>query len=332
MRTLLTFLIVFVTFTVFAQTKPSIRFEDKVRIREAFIIEKKYGESLWKDYTKAPFSIILVYKGNEFLINHPNPSSDFISLGFDSFLNSKVYYRKRVFNKYFLATFPAVNGVSCIVVGTSKNTKKTTADWVITILHERFHQYQQNSKNFYQDAMALGISNGDNTGMWQLNYPFPYQDSEINLKYNNYTASLKRAVEMIDTNTFAEAFAMLLKSKNEFKRALKPTDYKYFSFQLYQEGIARYTEFLFLEALENYQPSKEITKINDFVGFNVFKKEFYKKHMNNITSLQLNTHKRVCFYDLGLAEGILLNKLNPKWRDQYLLDKFDVTNFYLKKN
>ncbi len=30
---------------------------------------------------------------------------------------------------------------------------------------------------------------------------------------------------------------------------LKPDDYKYFSFQVWQEGIARYTEYKFLEAM-----------------------------------------------------------------------------------
>src|SRR6267378_5188307 len=94
------------------QQKPAMRMEDRVRIKEAGTISRFYGENVWKGISKAPFAIILVDDSVEFLINHPSPSKDFRPLGYDSLLSTRVYHRKAVFDKQFLATFPAVNGVN----------------------------------------------------------------------------------------------------------------------------------------------------------------------------------------------------------------------------
>jgi hypothetical protein len=37
--------------------------------------------------------------------------------------------------------------------------------------------------------------------------------------------------------------------------------------------------------------------------------------------------KRICFYAIGFAEGLLLDKLNPKWHDNYLIDKFNIERY-----
>jgi len=93
-----------------------MRIEDRVRIREAETISRFYGDNVWQGLAKTPFAIILVDDSVEFLLNHSSPSRDFSPLGFDSLLATRVYYRRAVFDKHFLATFPAVNGVNTIVV------------------------------------------------------------------------------------------------------------------------------------------------------------------------------------------------------------------------
>lgn len=327
-----TFLTCFCALTIslyyFSNSKPAIQYDDKIRLREVFRIEKEFGENIWKGYTTPPFAIVLIYDDYEFLINHPKPSNDFIFLENDPILKTPVYYRKRVFNKHFLATFPAVGGVTCVVVGSPKNTNKTTTEWIVTLLHERFHQYQYTSKNYYQDALNLGISNGDTTGMWQLNYPFPYKNEKVVQFYDTYTSALKAAVDHISHKDFDSYFRQFLKARKSLKQNISTNDYIYFSFQLYQEGIARYTEYAFLDAMKDFSPSKELKKIADFEPFSLYKKRFYKKHLNNVVNLKLDQIKRVCFYDAGFAEALLINKVNSTWRDRYLLDKFDIEKFY----
>ena len=60
---------------------------------------------------------------------------------------------------------------------------KTSTPWVVTMLHEHFHQLQDSQPNVFQDVMALDLAGGDQTGMWMLNYPFPYKDEKINVEF-----------------------------------------------------------------------------------------------------------------------------------------------------
>jgi len=70
--------------------------------------------------------------------------------------------------------------ISTIVVGQAENTSaKTSSSWVITVLHEHFHQLQDSQPNFYSDVNALNLARGDQTGMWMLNYAFPYERTEV---------------------------------------------------------------------------------------------------------------------------------------------------------
>ena len=46
-------------------------------------------------------------------------------------------------------------------------------------MHEHFHQLQWAQPEYLKAIDDLGLSKGDATGMWMLNYPFPYDDPEI---------------------------------------------------------------------------------------------------------------------------------------------------------
>ena len=88
-----------------------------------------------------------------------------------------------------------------------------------------------------------------------------------------------------------------------------------------------YTEYKFLQLLDEYTPFDDIFLLPDFIPFKKFKEQFLMSHLAAVTGLKLEKEKRVCFYDIGLAEGILLDKLNPQWRLQYLSKKFFLENY-----
>jgi hypothetical protein len=147
---------------VLAQGKPAIPDIDRIRLAEAFSIGETLGNRVWKDWDKSPFAVMLVTPENEFLIRHPQPSKDFTLAGYDPLLKSNVYFRKRTQQINFLATFPAVGGVSTIVIGQAENTsKKTSTPWVVTLLHEHFHQLQSSQPTYYAEVDKLNLSRGD---------------------------------------------------------------------------------------------------------------------------------------------------------------------------
>ena len=179
------------------------------------------------------------------------------------------------------------------------------------------------------ETNELGLSNGDETGMWQLNYPFPYKNPQVVKSYNEYTEALYAAVKAIDTEQWITLKDKFLKQRQAFKESLSPNDYKYISFQWYQEGIARYTEYAFLERIvEEYEPTEEVKSLGDFVPFDSYKKEFFEKHIESVRNLKLEEVGRITVYDVGFAEALILRELNPDWDRNYLKKKFDLEKLY----
>ncbi|MDO8548558.1 MAG: hypothetical protein Q7S39_00200 [Ignavibacteria bacterium] len=322
--------IIFFSSNIFIKAQSSIRYEDKIRIAEAYRIAELYCNKIWKDWDKAPFALLLIYDDNEFLINHPSPTEDFELIGFDSLLKSNVYYRERVFNTNLLATFPAVNGLTTIVAGTPENTEKSSVVWIITILHEHFHQYQYSQPDYYSSVNELDLSGGDETGMWMLNYPFPYDDEEVNKQHKKLTEALLKVVIPFppDSRLFHRDLTDFLEERKNFKNLLNEKDYKYFSFQLWQEGIARYTEYKIADMISNYEPSEELIALKDYKPFYEAADGIRENIFNQIKEWSLKDNQRLCFYSFGAAEGLLLDRVNKNWKEQYFERKFFLEEYY----
>lgn len=306
---------------------------DRIRLAEAFRIGETLGNKVWKDWDKAPFAVLLVTPEYEFLIRHPRPSKDFTLLGYDSLLKSNIYFRKQTQSINFLATFPAVGGVSTIVIGQAENTsQRTSTPWVITVLHEHFHQLQDSQPTYYQEVDALNLSRGDRMGMWMLNFAFPYRDAKVAERFSALSKLLAETLQTKNKFGFTAKLNEYLEARREFRQMLNPDDYKYFSFQIWKEGIARYTEWRIADlAARKYKPSKEFLALKDYTLFkNAADTILNKQIMTNLPILQLEKSERNVFYPFGAAEGLLLDRVNPKWQSRYLTEKFFVDTYFVE--
>ena len=162
-----------------APTDSGIPPADRIRLAEGFRLADSLGQRLWPDWNSAPFAVLLVTPDREFLMRHPKPSQDFMVLGEDSVIGAQVWFRPRRFDIHLLATLP-VGGIPTIVIGRAESTQvQTSTPWVCTLLHEHFHQLQYSRPGYYSGVNALGLSRGDSTGMWMLNFPFPYDRADV---------------------------------------------------------------------------------------------------------------------------------------------------------
>ena len=314
-----------------ANEKPRIPEVDRIRLAEAFSIGERLGDSVWKGWDKAPFAVLLVTAENEFLIRHPSPSADFAPLGYDSLLKSNLYYRKRTQRTDLLATFPAVGGVSTIVIGQAENTTaKTSTEWVVTILHEHFHQLQSSHPDYYAQVEALNLSRGDQSGMWMLNFAFPYKENKIAERFSALGKLLALALGAEKKSEFSVRLKAYLQARLEFQQMLNPDDYRYFSFQVWQEGIARYTEYRIADlAAKKYKPGKEFRALKDYTSFKeVADSILNKRILSNLSTLQLENSERLVFYPFGAAEALLLDRANPDWQSRYFTEKFYVDRYF----
>jgi len=320
---------------VLAQQKPAISAVDRTRLAEAFRIGEKLGNRVWSNWDKAPLAVLLVTPDYEFLIRHPRPSGDFTLTNYDPVLKSDVYFRKRTQNIDFLATFPAVGGVPTIVIGQAENTdKKTSTPWVVTVLHEHFHQLQMSQPSYYSEVESLNLSHGDQSGMWMLNFAFPYQDDRVAAQFSSLSNLLAQALKAETTKEFSIKLASYLEARKAFQNSLSPDDYKYFSFQLWQEGIARYAEFHIADlAAKEYKPSKEFRSLKDYMPFKEVAATILDQQvLGRLLTLQLAKSERLVFYPFGAAEGLLLDRANPKWRNRYFTEKFYLDKYFSSTN
>ena len=347
-----------------AVTAPALAQIDRVRLREVFWLGDSIGDRVWPGWSKAPFSVLLVTPEYEFLVRYAGPQpeaassrltpkqkaassrrspkheaasigatapADFTNLGYDTLLKTDVYYRKRIFPTHFLATFPAVSGsmISTIVVGQAENTSaKTSARWVITVLHEHFHQLQDSQPNFYSDVNALNLARGDQTGMWMLNYAFPYERIPVQEQFATMSKLLAAATEAPKRER-AKRVREYLEARRKFQEMLAPDDYKYFSFQFWKEGIARYTEYRVAEmAAAKFRVSKEFRALKDYQSFAEVARTTRERIFQQLATQKLAEAKREVVYSFGAAEGLLLDQINPGWRRRYFVEKFDLGKLY----
>ncbi|MBW8770563.1 MAG: hypothetical protein JF589_12455 [Gemmatimonadetes bacterium] len=298
---------------------PTLAPDDRIRIAEAFRLADAVGDQIWPAWTSAPFAILLVTPEREFLIRHPRPTPDFTPLGYDSLLQSEVLVRPRQFPPNLLATFPAVGGVPTIVVGQPAATeRKNSTEWVVTLLHEHFHQLQTSRPGYYARVDSLGLARGDKTGMWMLNYAFPYDSARVRTRFAAFTQLLDSALSATGDDQRATRWAAARRARAELHDALTSDDDRYLAFQIWQEGVARYTELTIARfAAARYTPSAAFAALPDFVPYATTAERIDSSVRAGLRGNSLERGNRVAFYPAGAAYALMLDRVAPDWRTHY---------------
>jgi len=116
---------------------PQLLPRDAILIREFYRLAPQIADDVWPDWSRTLAPLLLVTNEGEFLTHHPDPPADFERIG------DNLYARRRHFSVNLLATFPAFGPRPVIVIGEPENTEaKTCTPWLITLMHEHFHQLQ----------------------------------------------------------------------------------------------------------------------------------------------------------------------------------------------
>jgi hypothetical protein len=305
-----------------AAEHPQIPERDRIRLAEAFRLAEEVGEKLWPGWKSAPFAVLLITPEHEFLVRHPQPSEDFTRLGRDELLGSDVYFRKRTFFTGFEATFPAVGGVSTVVIGQAENTNsRTSTRWVLTVLHEHFHQWQESQAGYYAEVNALDLARGDQSGMWMLNFPFPYESAEANAAITEMSHALKAAIAA-EGAAFAEAVARYRKAQERLEHVVPADAARYLAFQLWKEGVARWTEYRLAQLAADHQPSPAFRALPDFVSFAETGERILARIQRDLETPRMGERKREVVYSLGAAVALALDRAAPGWQQRYQKEKF----------
>lgn len=308
-------------FLLFPGLNPGDEWKEEyaLAILEARSINGTVAEAVIPGMKDAPFSICVVTDHYEFLVGHPvTPEGFNVLTKNDKHLNEAVLVRERVFSAGFLATFPAFDTIPVIIMGTPVNTKLSLSSWVLTMLHEHFHQLQMVHPGYFKSVNELNLSNGDQTGMWMLNYNFPYDDKKVDSLFEELS------FELFDWIQNPHKKERIVWCFQELRKLISRDDWKYFQFQLWQEGTARYIEWRILEEMKNvYELNSNNSNIEDF-ALDSLKEFFFVHNMHELKDADLILKKRISFYSLGWAFGIWKTSKNKLWLDHYFSDMFEL--------
>jgi hypothetical protein len=294
---------------VYAQT---ISVDDAVRVAEFYRLAPQIEDGIWPGWSAVADPILLITPTAEFLTHFPSPPNEFNPTN-DGFLT-----RPRQFPPSLQATFPAFGPPSVIVIGEpSLTASKTSTPWEIVLMHEHFHQLQYAQTGYFQAVAALGLSRGDQTGMWILNYPFPYTKAAVAKRFAELRDQLLLTVASPDGRKFRSASKRYLTMRRAFFAQLSPDDHRYLSFQLWQEGIARYTQIASAESAAGYHPTEAYQRLPDYEPFSGAPSKLRSSTLQELRTVELAKAGRVAVYSFGAVEGMLLDCLNPEWKSEY---------------
>ncbi len=297
------------TIAAVAQPMPH---EDAVRIAEFSRLATQIQDQIWPDWSKVPAPLLLVTEKIEFLTHDPTPPKEFTKVADD------IYARPRQFDIHLLATFPAFGPPAVMVVGQAQNTEsKTSTPWLMAVMHEHFHQFQWAQPGYTDDVNHLGLSGDDTSGMWMLNYPFPYDRPDVVQSISRLRDLLLQTLDEANPKEFKRLATEYLVQRKHAFALLSANDRKYFNFQLWQEGIARYTQIKAAEAAASYRPTAGFAALPDYEPFAACAARARTETLDELRKADIGKLKRVFVYPFGAAEGLLLDRLNPGWKSDY---------------
>ena len=300
-----------------AQTGFALRQADRVRLAEARRLANGVCDRLWPGWGHTAFQVLLVGDSAEFLVGSDRADGEFVSLGRDPEQGGQVWTRPRRFPPTLLATFPAVGGMPTTVIGSAERTAKSSTAWVLTLLHEHFHQWQFSQPGYYAGVSGLGLAHGDTTGQWMLDYRFPYDSAPVQQAMRSLATALVRAVEAHPAAR-ASAVKDVIDARDTLRNRLTAADYRYFEFQLWQEGVARYIELAAARAAtEAGEPSTEFRSLPDYESYSRAANRAALSLHRELDHLDLALQRRVAFYPVGAAMALVLEKTRPDWKRAY---------------
>jgi AcrR family transcriptional regulator len=279
-------------------------------------------ERVWPGWSAAPSDLVLVEGDSEYLLNSRARPDGFVESEKDDRLGGPVRVRPRTFSPQFLATFPAFGPTPTIVVGTPEATTKTPARWVLSVLHEHFHQVQYSDPTYWAETKALGLAGNDESGMWMLNYPVPYEAASP-----RFARLAQELADLVDRETPSARGARdaFWRGFAEFRASLKPEDDRYLSFQLWQEGVARYVELRAGEAAASgHVVSPAFAAIAGDRPFAEAARALRHGITDGLKTETMATAQREVFYAFGAALALLLDQDGVAWRERYLREKFHL--------
>ena len=215
----------------------------ELEIAATHILAREAGDALWPGYGAAPFGILLVLPDREVLLCR-SPPPGFAEAGRNEATGCDRFTRA----PQRLARCPAGGDADLRAALDDRRSARRPRPgaalprWRSTLLHEHFHQWQSALPEHYARVAALDLAGGDESGMWMLDFAFPYADGRVAAAHAAASRTLAAAAGGARDPRVPPAPRRLPDPPPRLRAAAGERNWRYFEFQLWQEGVARWTE------------------------------------------------------------------------------------------
>ena len=329
--------------TSFAQNSSELKIDPllMISLKECRHITEILGDDLFHgwEFKSTP---ILFYRPNvqELLINYPHQPKGFsLYTGFNPLPDKNIYIRDSVTTLAYddQNTSIEIDSIPVLVVSDPYSTlrnqmrdmmgrpKEAADQWLIkwqfipdpyfkleVILHEAFH--------VYQNRMAPN-KGADESVVSQ----YPLLDPENNALYVLEGNILKDALLAKESDARREALKKFVAVRTYRQSRLDSSWVEYENLNEYEEGLAKYVEYKFMQLGEGIEPIKEMYYNQGFNGYRGVLSKRFKESIDNMVSIvAVNDDRfgnkygsgplRFKLYDLGACEALLLDGIMPDWK------------------
>ncbi|VAV92821.1 hypothetical protein MNBD_ALPHA06-825 [hydrothermal vent metagenome] len=287
-------------------------------------ISSQYGNRLWPGFSQTAFPVLLLDKTEERFFCPVVLPKGFAAQPIDPATKCPVFSRNNSgFSRQMKASFPFAGSGPVVVMGAPEFSDSNPAAWIATLIHEHFHQYQMNYTGYYQQLKALDLQGDDETGVWALEYAFAYQDEAVGAALTQLSTRLVDILAQTDRQIAKQKALQYAHERPAILGVLSEPDRRYLEFQLWQEGVARYTELVMAE--HTASGGFSIAGGHDFAALAANLRE---RITQTLQQAELAKHQRVYFYSLGAAESLVLDTINPIWRSDYFESGLSLGYFF----
>ncbi len=289
----------------------------------AFLILDQAAKKIWPGWEKTSRQTWYVSNGYEYYICPEKDFEGFKSLGINQSIKCEILARETDIKPENVRTVTIGSTPPTIAIASPRRRNKVWMPWIIAWLHEHTHQWQMSLPDYEEKTRALNLDSPDDTmGSWMINFNFPYEDLKINAAFDAQRYSLMELFTAIKQQQAPKRIRMAVKDylteKKLFQEVAGEKNYSFATFQAWQEGTARYTEYKILEetalvAVKNPE-MVPIRTIKTLAKYARYKLAEIKKDVETST---LIANERDAFYALGAMESLVLDYLVEDWRNQY---------------
>lgn len=279
----------------------------RVMMRNARHIVAQSGDRVWRGYSGTPLPVLLVEPARETLFCS-SAVDGFTAAATDPITGCSTQTRPRELPVDVSAADDLQNRL-VIQIGLPDAVAVSGTEWIVTLLHESFHEYQSMLPRHREAVSRVSHLLGGAGGSWALDYPFPYTDPRVTTAFAEMNAcalAFLAAPRDQDVRTLVTCY---VHARRKAQAIVGEPAWKYYEFQVGEEGVARWTEIK-LARIAGETDGNIAALANDRWGG-------LSTSLRSISSTGLSKWKRSSFYVFGAVEAEMLERLNPSWHEEY---------------